>query len=221
LLKYFNVPVFIILLMTVLVTTLQSVDLINQLDQCHSVWSYKKLRQFGLRSNNPELKKLREKLEAEKKYHLDEWLDIELIAAHTKVVGKLVYYPFIILALMIFSRSKVFDNWDMPIGLVFIFLFAAVLTLGSGFYLRRVAEHSRQHIIKKISSMKIVLNYQPESPARSAMEKQVSLALIEIQDIKDGAFQSLTNDPAFQALLIPFGSYSGVMLLENLVIHGV
>ena len=169
---------------------------------------------------NNELQNLRKKLEEQNNYHLDEWLDIEFIAAHTKMVGKLIYFPFIIFALMIFARSKIFAYWDMPIGLVIVFLSAAALTLGSAFYLRRVTEQARQNTIKKISNMKIALTCQPDSPARSAMEKQIDLVLIQIQAIKEGAFQPLTNEPAFQAFLIPFGSYGGVMLLENLVIHG-
>jgi len=219
----FSVPVFVILVMTVFVTTIQSVDLITQLGECDSVWPDSTLDKFDLMSNNKELTKLCKKLEANKKYHLGEWLDIRFIAAHTESVGKLVYYPFIILALMIFARSKIFDNWDMPISLVLIFLSTAILTLGSAFFLRRAAERVRQNTIKKISSMKMALACQPESysPACKAMEKQIDLALTQIQEIKEGAFQPLSHEPAFQAFLIPFGSFGGVALLENLVLYGV
>jgi hypothetical protein len=50
------------------------------------------------------------------------------------------------------------------------------------------------------------------------MEKQIDIALIQIQEINEGAFQSLTRDPAVQAILIPFGGVGGVMLLENLLL---
>jgi hypothetical protein len=200
------------------------------LDEYDSVWPQTTLRRLGLRPGestskleaafNNGLKNLRKKLEEQNNYHLDEWLDIEFIAAHTKTVGKLVYYPFIILALIIFARSKIFAYWDIPIGLAIIYLSAAALTLGSALYLRRVAEHARQNIIKKISSMKIALTCQPDTPARRAMENQIDLVLVQIRGINEGAFQPLTNEPAFQALLIPFGSFGGVMLLENFVLNG-
>jgi len=111
----------------------------------------------------------------------------------------------------------------MPISLVLIFLSTAILTLGSAFFLRRAAERVRQNTIKKISSMKMALACQPESysPACKAMEKQIDLALTQIQEIKEGAFQPLSHEPAFQAFLIPFGSFGGVALLENLVLYGV
>jgi hypothetical protein len=210
--------------MTVFVTTLQSIDLITQLNELTSEWPDTKLRKVNLRSKETEfydeLTILRKKLEEEKKYHLDEWLDIKFIAAHTKVVGNLVYYPFIILALMIFARSKIFDNWDLPISLVIVFLSAAALNLLGAIFLRRAAERSRKNIIEKISQMKITLICLPDSSARKAMENQIDLALTQIQEINEGAFRSITNDPAFQAFLIPFGGFGGVALLENFMLNG-
>jgi hypothetical protein len=219
----FSVPVFIVLLMTVFVITLRSASFIKKLDKLHSIWPETTLRHFSLipRETPPvTLEDLRNTLKRQKNYHLDEWLDIQFIAAYTKVIGHFIYYPFIILALMIFSRSKVFDNWDMPIGLVIVFLSAAALTLGSAFYLRRVAEHARKCVIKNITGMKMTLSVQPDSSAAACkdMEKQIDIALAQIQEINEGAFQPLTNSPAFQALLIPFGGVGGVMLLENLVL---
>jgi hypothetical protein len=220
----FSVPVFIFLVMTVLVTTLSSKNLITDLNKLDSVWPVTKLREVDLRSEEAEfydeLTILRRKLITEKKYHLDEWLDIKFIAAHTKVVGNLIYYPFIILALMIFARSKIFDNWDLPISLVIVFLSAAALNLFGAISLRRAAERSRKNIIEKISQMKITLICLPDSSARQAMEKQIDLALTQIQEINEGAFRSITNDPALQALLIPFGGWGGVALLENFVLNG-
>ncbi|MDP3589570.1 MAG: hypothetical protein Q8R54_03420, partial [Methylobacter sp.] len=231
----FSVPVFIFLVMTVFVATGYSIKMITQLDKCHSIWPETTLHHFDLilqkkiapvakatSTETETLITLQNKLKKNKKYHLDEWLDIKFIATHTEVVGTLVYYPFIILALMIFARSKIFDNWDIPICLVLIFLSAAVITLGSAFYLRRVAARARQNTIKKISSMKIALACQPDpdSPACKTMGKQIDLALAQIQEIKEGAFQPLTHEPAFQAFLIPFGSFGGVALLENLVLNG-
>ncbi len=221
----FSVIFFVILVMTVCVITWHSIKLITQLGECDSAWPKEALIYFNLvpkeSSDTNKLSDLRKQLG--NKYHLDEWLDIEFIAAHTRVVGNLVYYPFIILALMIFARSKIFDNWDMPINLVIIFLSAAALILGSAFYLRRVAEHARKNSIKKITGMKMALVCQlgSDDDTCKAMEKQIDLVLAQIQEIKEGAFQPLTHEPAFQALLIPFGSFGGVELLENLVLNGL
>lgn len=134
-------------------------------------------------------------------------------------MGKLVYYPFIILVLMIFARSKIFDNWDMPIGLVLIFLLSGGLTLACALYLRRAAEHTRQVVYGQINEILIELSSRPEEAARM-LEKQVSIALNQIQKINEGAFLPLSQDPAVQALLLPFGGWGGITLLEYFVLNG-
>jgi len=123
----FSATVFIVLGMVVLDATWCSVDLIIRLAKYTSDWPEKTLRRFDLEQDlsSPgavELAKLRDELSKDNKYYLNEWIDIQFIAAHTKEIGKLVYYPAIILILMIFARSKIFDNWNMSLGLVLIFL---------------------------------------------------------------------------------------------------
>jgi hypothetical protein len=239
-LNCFSVPLFVILLMTVFVITLHGVIMIKQLNALrtssslekldlpifsglHSVWPQKALSSYSLLFDSLMWKELRKALEKNDKYHLDAWLDILFIAAYTKVVGRLVYYPFVIFALMIFARSKIFDNWNMPIGLAIVLVIAAALTLFSAFYLRIVAEQVREDVLTHIASMKINLSGQidADEDARSAMEKQIDLIITKIQGIHEGAFQPLTHAPAFQALFIPFGGLGSVMFLENWLLNGI
>ena len=223
----FCVPVFLVLVMMVVDATWRSVDLITRLARSISIWPQQTLRQFGLGQDlsrlgaidDNALDKLRNEFRAQDKYHLDEWIDIQFIAAHTKAVGKLVYYPFIILVLMIFARSKIFDNWDMPIGLVLIFLLSGGLTLACGLYLRRAAEHTRQVVYGQINDIVIDLSSRPGEAARM-LEKQVLIVLNQIQKINEGAFLPLSQEPAVQALLLPFGGWGGVTLLEYVVLNG-
>ncbi|MEY3788179.1 MAG: hypothetical protein RLZ75_2386, partial [Pseudomonadota bacterium] len=215
----FSVVPFVFLIMAVCGITIHSTLFIKELDKLPSVWPKEKLRELGLINiSNSHLQLFLIKLVSEKKYHLNEWLDIKFIATYSKVVGNLLYYPFIILALMILARSKVFDNWDLPTGLLIVLSIAVILTLGSAFYLRYVAEQARKKVIKEITKMKIFLASQVKDNGHEEMQEQIDLILADIKEIHEGAFQSLTSDPAFQALLIPFGGYGGVMLLENLLL---
>ena len=221
---FFCVSVFLILVMMVLDATWRSVDLITWLTKNTSVWPEETLRRFDLEQDisTPEaveLANLRDELSKNNKYYLNEWMDIQFIAAHTKEVGKLVYYPFIILILMIFARSKIFDNWNMPWGLSMIFLLSAGLTLICALHLRRTAERARQAVSRQISSMLIGLKSRPEKAART-LEKQACIALKQIQEINEGAFLPLAQEPAVQALMLPFGGWGGVTLLEYFVLNG-
>jgi len=220
----FSATVFIVLGMVVLDATWRSVDLITRLTKYTSVWPKKTLRRFDLEEgiSTPEaveLAKLRDELGKHDKYYLNEWIDIQFIAAHTKEIGKLVYYPAIILILMIFARSKIFDNWNIPLGLVLIFLSSAGLTLICALYLRRTAERARQAVSRQISSMLIGLSSRPGEAART-LEKQACIALKQIQEINEGAFLPLVQEPAVQALMLPFGGWGGITLLEYFVLNG-
>jgi hypothetical protein len=220
----FSATVFIVLGMVVLDATWCSVDLITRLAKHTSDWPEKTLRRFDLEQDlsSPEaveLTKLRDELSKDNKYYLNEWIDIQFIAAHTKEIGKLVYYPAIILILMIFARSKIFDNWNMSLGLVLIFLSSAGLTLICALYLRRTAEHARQAVSRQISSMLIGLSSRTEEAART-LEKQACIALKQIQEINEGAFLPLVQEPAVQALMLPFGGWGGITLLEYFVLNG-
>ncbi len=221
---FFCVSVFLILVMMVIDATWCSVDLITRLTKYTSVWPKETLRRFDLEqdlssSEAVELAKMRDELSKHDKYHLNEWIDIQFIAAHTKEVGKLVYYPVIILILMIFARSKIFDNWNMSLGLALIFLSSAGLTLICALYLRRTAERARQAVSRQISSMLIGLSSRPEEAART-LEKQACIALKQIQETNEGAFLPLVQEPAVQALILPFGGWGGITLLEYFVLNG-
>jgi hypothetical protein len=44
--------------------------------------------------------------------------------------------------------------------------------------------------------------------------------LKQIQEINEGAFLPLVQEPAVQALMLPFGGWGGITLLEYFVLNG-
>src|SRR5438132_732017 len=46
---------------------------------------------------------------------------ILLVAQRTQAVAPLIYYPLIVLALLIVARSSFFDNWTWPASVIFIY----------------------------------------------------------------------------------------------------
>ena len=67
--------------------------------------------------------------------------------------------------------------------------------------------------------MLIGLSSRPEEAART-LEKQACIALKQIQEINEGAFLPLVQEPAVQALMLPFGGWGGITLLEYFVLNG-
>jgi hypothetical protein len=58
-----------------------------------------------------------------------EKLKLDIIVLRSKTVDALIFLPFIVLSLMILSRSTYFDRWHMPLQLAFVILLGALIAL--------------------------------------------------------------------------------------------
>lgn len=145
--------------------------------------------------------------------HCDDWLDIQLIAARTEVVGGFIYYPFVILSLLILARSSVFDNWQIPVNLGVIFILYLLIALAAAMSLRNAAERARRHAIANISRDIIAALGQDAAKAKVDQMKLMKEAILAEHR---GAFSSFLHQPWIKAVLLPLGSFSGIQLLEYL-----
>ena len=217
----FAVLMFIYLMMLVLDASQLCVELIKRLSagERPSRWPEKTVEWFGPNQGEgrlPAVARLREELVG-KYHHIDDWIDIQFIATHTEAVGKLIYYPFVLLALMIFALSKVFDNWEVPAGLMLVFLLNAGIILASAIRLQRAAERARRATIRRLKETLQDVRWRQDEAART-LERQLSEAGKEIQSLREGAFLPLVQQPAVQALFLPFGGWGGLALLQHFLL---
>jgi hypothetical protein len=145
--------------------------------------------------------------------HHDDWIDIQLIAARTAVVGGFIYAPFLILSLMILARSGYTDNWQLPPGLTAMFGFYLLIVLACALMLRRAAERARAHALENLDGE--IIAAQGDA-TREAEIGQLKSLRDSIAHEHRGAFTSFLNQPWLKALLLPLGSYSGIQLFEAL-----
>jgi hypothetical protein len=134
---------------------------------------------------------------------------LQLIARRTEVVGKLIFYPFIIWLLLIFSRNHYFDNWATPWGLVLVISLTALIAWSCAFKLRWSAERLRAEMIDRFSRELMGAH----SPQRI---KQLQDVLEEVKSVRRGAFARYLQHPVIQTLLVPLGGISSIKLLELL-----
>ncbi len=97
----------------------------------------------------PLLIKWAAKLKIDQQY-LDEWLDIRFIAKISEVVGRLIWYPFLVLFLLIVSRNPYFDNFDWPLSLWLIFGLNSAFVMCSAILLRRAAKRAREKELERL-----------------------------------------------------------------------
>jgi hypothetical protein len=143
---------------------------------------------------------------------LREYLDIDFIARGTDFVGRLIYYPFIVISLLIISRSSIFDHWTWPVALLIIVGFNAGYAAFSVVYLRRTAERARQFSLKRLHDLLISYTAIGEGEGKEAKTIREATTLIQNED--RGAFAAISQQPLAAALLLPSGSAGIWALLQ-------
>lgn len=144
---------------------------------------------------------------------LSDWLDVRLIAERTQSVGNIIYYPFVILFLVILAQSTVFDwNSLTPAVLIIIFLLNFAYATGCAFSLRNAAEKARQNSLDRMDQ---ALSRAMEGSQQSRID-QIQLMIQEIKTNQEGAFRPISQQPIVKAILLPSGGIGGMVLLEYL-----
>jgi hypothetical protein len=143
---------------------------------------------------------------------LDEYLDIDLIATRTEVVGGLIYYPFVLITLMIVSRISLFDNWTWPVGLLIVIGGNGAYAAWSAWRLRRTAENARQIALKNLNDILIALTAEGKGPGAEAQTARETISMIKEED--RGAFAAISRHPLIGALLLPSGG-AGIWALTQ------
>lgn len=224
LLLFITIPAFLLLTFFVFDTIMLCRDFINQFIKNQPQWNLDSLEQFvkkwvkesgsSSEDSHSSQKDSDQWLENGRiKAALSEWMLVLLIARRTDVVGKLIFYPFIIWSLIIISRLHYFDNWRAPLGLVIVISLSAVLAWVYAVNLRRSAEKLRTAVINRLDQQ-LVGTYVTEPDNKTVT--CIKYVLDEVKAIKTGAFASYIQQPALQSLLVPIGGISGLKILELL-----
>ena len=161
--------------------------------------------------------------------HLDDYLDFQLVVRATQRIRWLIYLPFVSILFLVLSRSSFFDAMDFPLGLVFVVGFALVYALHSVWLLRRSAESARatalEHYEARLLTQVRARDTMPPATADGAAAgltrqpisvEQIKILMERIRNNREGTFAPFAQQPALQALLLPFGGYGSVQLIEYL-----
>jgi hypothetical protein len=169
----------------------------------------------GLRWPQRTLDHFAAKLRINRRY-VDQWIGMHFIARRTGAIVGLVYYPFIVLSLMVLARSSLFDNWTMPVALIIVFSVSFLIVIACAVVLRWSAEASRRKAIWRLTNEIIGLKGAGKDGERTAEQLQVMIE--QIRNFQRGAFAPYSQQPVIRALMLPLGTYGGGALLQYLTL---
>jgi hypothetical protein len=179
--------------------------LLVETDKKPIVWPQETLKKFGGRVGLPEV-------------DLEHWIDLVFISKRTKCIATLIYFPFIIVALVIISRSGLFANYAPSLPEMLIMALGLLVVAGSAFALRQAAEASRAKAHRRLNDQ-IMLAKQSEGGEKRVA--QLELLSHRVEELNEGALTPFSQQPLLRAMLLPLGSFGGTALLEYLLLPGL
>lgn len=148
--------------------------------------------------------------------YLDYFLDFQLIVAATRRIQWLIYLPFVLILFMVIARSDLFDAMGFPLALILIVIVALLYTLNTARLLNKSADAMRAKVLTHYEQVLLRLA-QPNAQTQLHISAEQITRLIErIRNTREGAFVPFTQQPALQALLLPFGGFGGAELINYL-----
>ena len=121
---------------------------------------------------------------------------------------------------MVLARSNFFDAMDFPLALVFVIGLALAYPLqreAATQERRGGARHGARELRNAIAHTSRATDSQPPFLMTSPVSaEQIKILMERIRNTREGAFAPFAQQPALQALLLPFGGYGSVQLIEYL-----
>ena len=146
---------------------------------------------------------------------LDDWIDARLLGEHTAVIGPLIFFPFILLALMIVARSHLFDNWQIGNSILLMFAGFVLWSLAMAALLNYGAESAREKALRRMQADLLWL--KGAGPDYAGLTEQFPGLIEQVRNLRQGAFAPFFQQPLVRALLVPLGGAGGIQLLELLM----
>lgn len=127
----------------------------------------------------------------------------------------IVYYPFIVLLLLVLARNRYFDDWTTPLALLLVFLLGWCFAVFSTAQLARTANRARAELL---DDLKVRL---AESRKANQLERagRIQDMIAEIQSERRGAFANIFNQPILGATLLPASGLGITWLLDYMARH--
>lgn len=165
---------------------------------------------------------------------------LKVVERRTQDILILTIFPFLLLALMVLSRTSIFEGTGWSWGLIVVYaslvsylLISSIRFNKEATSLRRTVEsefldwqrdykkklvEERANLAGSEISRKDFESELKRLSHRNAYERfEINEAFKELKELESGAFRPWYRHPIFQSIAVPSGGTSGLILLQNLL----
>jgi hypothetical protein len=147
---------------------------------------------------------------------LDDWIDMQYISRRTAAITKLVYFPFIVGACLVISRSSVFTDFAVSATLIITWLIFGAVVVSSAVSLRWAAEAARRTAIDNMNAQLVAAKGRQKTGTVAQLENLLG----QVESLQDGAFAPWSSQPVVRAFLLPLLTYGASVLVHGYALPG-
>jgi hypothetical protein len=160
--------------------------------------------------------------EFRRRYHLSEGaladcIDLMFVARRSKCINKLLYGPFLIIALIVVSHSQLLAQYGRSIPALVTVGAAVLIVIACAVALRMSAEATRAEARRRLNERLV----RAKGADNGALASQLELVMLRIEELREGAFSPFSQQPVVRAMLLPLGGLGGTALLNYLLVPGL
>jgi hypothetical protein len=151
-------------------------------------------------------------------HFVHDWIDLDFVAKRTRRIGSLIYFPFVLIALLIVSRSTVFANYAPCLTILIAQGIGLCVVFGCAIMLWWAATAARDTAKQKLADGVI---FARGHYANARGQEQLETLSSRVDQLKDGAFGPFAQQPLVRAVLLPLGTFGWKVLIENGMLPGL
>ena len=139
------------------------------------------------------------------------WQTMDLVVRCTQIVGGIVLLPFILLLLLMLSRTTLFEGWVWTETLVAIYLGFSLFVLARALQFQFEAVRARNAIVQHLNF------YRHQVAGDPVQSERLEFVRDDIKNIQKGAFVPWTRHPILQSVALPSGGIGLITILNSLL----
>ncbi|MCP4608369.1 MAG: hypothetical protein GY845_06610 [Planctomycetes bacterium] len=125
--------------------------------------------------------------------------DVQFVTQLTEDIGKMIYWPFIVLAVMVAARFPYFDRWNFPISLIILYVIPSIYLIVCAVKLQRTAKKVRAKALDYLNEQRFAARFGEDENRKRVIK--LTYIIRKIESVHEGAFRPFYENPVIHVIL--------------------